>query len=613
MSSKRRPELPVSTSTSAPAPLPTQATVSKTQLRKQEKAQHKANRLKRADQKAAAQADRKALDQPRSDMTVKEAKGVFEMSSKSRKWIQSKDCLSILNSFGGIDKDKWSPCSSCKDDAVAGCENVGIYSPTEDGARSVVSNRLPTPSPSKLPLLPLLLSQAVFVSIWYLKEFASSILESIKSPTLDVRQANRDRVLPPIEQSDLCRCDKCTVDIYPSGGRCGRCEKYWCSKCFAKEKKSGPTCTNKQQHIYVPLSFLHRSVADAIISSMDKVPPLAKPSPPPESERFTRLRSLPPTTPSTLASVLPKLQGRVDLVRILDSKTATVNIEEEIERHISLGIPVATNVEIGREWELTGRLWDEMRGEAAVWEQNEDSGGATRRVKRQKANRKEQSSLFKRKEETGSVSTFLGRIGKGFGCYLKDFPQKGWFREVLPNTFQAFEKLLPHPALMSFHGILNLGSVLYDILQPTDLGPKGYFADISENTVLHGEPLYLPMPPDAADACNVATTHLTSESWFVGKPVAIWFLFDAADYDKIVKVLYSKENNHPLQSFEISLTEELLDQLLQSGVRVQLLFQQIGTMVIIPAGCAHEVVNIAPVAKFALDFFPASSIDRCLK
>ncbi|GAA5983796.1 hypothetical protein JCM5350_002399 [Sporobolomyces pararoseus] len=36
-------------------------------------------------------------------------------------------------------------------------------------------------------------------------------------------------------------------------------------------------------------------------------------------------------------------------------------------------------------------------------------------------------------------------------------------------------------------------------------------------------------------------------------------------------------------------------------------------MVIIPAGCAHEVINIAPVAKFALDFFPASSIDRCLK
>lgn len=55
-----------------------------------------------------------------------------------------------------------------------------------------------------------------------------------------------------------------------------------------------------------------------------------------------------------------------------------------------------------------------------------------------------------------------------------------------PRVTEQFNKLLPHPALMSAEGPLNLGSKRYAIVLPTDLGPKGYFADAAENTNCHG-------------------------------------------------------------------------------------------------------------------------------
>lgn len=74
-------------------------------------------------------------------------------------------------------------------------------------------------------------------------------------------------------------------------------------------------------------------------------------------------------------------------------------MKEEIERHVALGIPLAVKVPLGKEWDLDGELWNEMKGKLAGWDEVEKDG--------------------KRNRVEGYISMFLDRVRGSVKCYLQ--------------------------------------------------------------------------------------------------------------------------------------------------------------------------------------------------
>ncbi|KAK4057520.1 hypothetical protein OIO90_001589 [Microbotryomycetes sp. JL221] len=131
---------------------------------------------------------------------------------------------------------------------------------------------------------------------------------------------------------------------------------------------------------------------------------------------------------------------------------------------------------------------------------------------------------------------------------------------------------------------------------------------------------------DLADAVNVMFWASPDDH---GKPgTAAWDIFRAQDSAKIREFLYEKiaakkgkpveevmaTEDDPIHAQQFFLNSALREELLKAkGVKSWRIMQRPGQAVFIPAGCAHQVCNLADCIKVASDFVSIENVARCWK
>ncbi|KXN67928.1 hypothetical protein CONCODRAFT_25856, partial [Conidiobolus coronatus NRRL 28638] len=167
-----------------------------------------------------------------------------------------------------------------------------------------------------------------------------------------------------------------------------------------------------------------------------------------------------------------------------------------------------------------------------------------------------------------------------------------------PKFYNAFLNALPFKQCTQPDGLLNLASYLPQVLNPPDLGPKMYIATGRKDT------------------------HYESGHEFENtKCAALWHLFDYKDIPNIRQYLakWAKTNrkqndfNDYIHDQKIYLTEPMLEELYEKyNVRAYQVYQNPGDAVFIPAGCAHQVLNLSNCIKVATDFISPERTLQCM-
>ncbi|KAJ9051227.1 hypothetical protein DSO57_1006479 [Entomophthora muscae] len=218
-------------------------------------------------------------------------------------------------------------------------------------------------------------------------------------------------------------------------------------------------------------------------------------------------------------------------------------------------------------------------------------------------------SVHKKETIAKFFSTFDDPDSASLDLKIKDFPSGDKFSNILPSLNQDFMNQLPVQEYMNYLGSLNLVSLLPDSHITPDLGPKMYVAyagttaHISGTTQLH---------LDAADAINT----LKYSSAPAGVAGAIWHLFRREDAGTIREFIREKfpgiTIHDPIHDQYFYLTDALLEELFTSrGVKPFIMEQKVGEVVLIPAGCPHQVRNLYPCIKLAMDYVSPEAAPIC--
>ncbi|KAI0921387.1 hypothetical protein AcW2_006378 [Taiwanofungus camphoratus] len=215
-----------------------------------------------------------------------------------------------------------------------------------------------------------------------------------------------------------------------------------------------------------------------------------------------------------------------------------------------------------------------------------------------------------------TVGEFFGWFGKYEGrrdCWkLKDWPPSTDFRTAFPELYDDFSQATPVPNYVRRDGVLNLASHFPSNTVAPDLGPKMYNAMASFES--QGSKGSTRLHMDMADAVNIMLyAALTPD----GRPgCAAWDLFKAEDSPKLRKFLRRKFKglfqHDPIHSQQFYLDASIRQELYKEhGVKSHRIYQRPGEAVFIPAGCAHQVCNLADCIKVASDFVSPENISRC--
>lgn len=215
-----------------------------------------------------------------------------------------------------------------------------------------------------------------------------------------------------------------------------------------------------------------------------------------------------------------------------------------------------------------------------------------------------------------SVGEFFSWFGKYEGrreCWkLKDWPPSTDFKSAFPELYEDFANGTPVPSYVRRDGVLNVASHFPSNTVAPDLGPKMYNAMASYDS--EGSKGSTRLHLDMADAVNVMLYAAPTPK---GEPgCAAWDLFKAEDAGKIRKFLKRKFKGQfqhdPIHSQQFYLDATLRKELYEEfGVKSYRIYQKPGEAVFIPAGCAHQVCNLADCIKVASDFVSPDNIDRC--
>jgi lysine-specific demethylase 3 len=216
----------------------------------------------------------------------------------------------------------------------------------------------------------------------------------------------------------------------------------------------------------------------------------------------------------------------------------------------------------------------------------------------------------------------LGEFFGYFGKYesrtdiwkLKDWPSSSDFKTALPDLFEEFQKAVPIPNYSRKDGVLNIASHFPSNTVMPDLGPRMYIA--LATTDEEGSKGSTRLHMDMADGVNIM---VHAEPRADGSPgVAAWDLFRTEDADRLRRFLkrrFGANGQHdPILSqqyyLDASLRKELFD---DYGIKSHRVYQRPGEAVFIPAGCAHQVANLADSIKVSVDFVSSNNIARCEK
>ncbi|KAF5393641.1 hypothetical protein D9757_000422 [Collybiopsis confluens] len=211
-------------------------------------------------------------------------------------------------------------------------------------------------------------------------------------------------------------------------------------------------------------------------------------------------------------------------------------------------------------------------------------------------------------------STDSRRIFNGPGeiWKLKDWPPSADFKTTFPELYEDFSNAVPIPNYVRRDGTLNIASHFpLNALAP-DLGPKMYNAMASNQAPGSKGSTRLHM--DMADALNVMTYAADCPDGSPG--CAVWDLFRAEDSVKLRAYLKEKFPNtlptDPIHGQQVYLDEDMRMELAEKwGVYSFRVYQRPGEAVFIPAGCAHQVCNLADCIKVAVDFVSPENVTRC--
>ncbi|KAG8787258.1 hypothetical protein FRC12_015745 [Ceratobasidium sp. 428] len=200
---------------------------------------------------------------------------------------------------------------------------------------------------------------------------------------------------------------------------------------------------------------------------------------------------------------------------------------------------------------------------------------------------------------------------------LKDWPPSADFRDKFPQLYDDFTAAVPIPNYTRRDGVLNLASHFATNGVAPDLGPKMYNAFVSSEAPGGQGSTRLHM--DMADAVNIMM-FASSSKGREDPGVAAWDIFRASDSDKIRAYLRREfgekatGGGDPIHSQLFYLDSDDRKQLYQQeNVYSWRIYQRPGDAVFIPAGCAHQVCNLANCIKVAVDFVSLENIDRCEK
>ncbi|KAF8579060.1 hypothetical protein K439DRAFT_1360417 [Ramaria rubella] len=215
-----------------------------------------------------------------------------------------------------------------------------------------------------------------------------------------------------------------------------------------------------------------------------------------------------------------------------------------------------------------------------------------------------------------SVGEFFSQFGLYEGrtkCWkLKDWPPSSDFKTTFPDLFEDFSRAVPVPNYTRRDGALNIASHFPTNTVAPDIGPKMYNAFASSE--MPGAKGSTRLHMDMADAVNIML--YSSKRPDGGEGMAAWDIFRADDTQKIRRFLrkHFKEQfvNDPIHSQTFYLDVAMRRQLFEEfGVSSWRLYQRPGDAVFIPAGCPHQVVNLADCIKVACDFVSPENVDRC--
>ncbi|VDC00813.1 unnamed protein product [Peniophora sp. CBMAI 1063] len=192
-------------------------------------------------------------------------------------------------------------------------------------------------------------------------------------------------------------------------------------------------------------------------------------------------------------------------------------------------------------------------------------------------------------------------------CRFQDWPPTADFAQKFPEIFDLFEDCLIGPWITSRRGPLNLETNMPVNSCPPDTGPKAYLAHGAAGgttTRLHC---------DVTDATNMMF-HAEKGS----KGGAVWTMIDRNDMSRAGQLLSewkrgSFGEGHPIHSQQLHLTDEDVQALRLAKVRVWTLVQRPGEAVFIPAGVGHQVTNLTPCIKIAVDFVTSVNVSYSQK
>ncbi|GAA5965164.1 hypothetical protein JCM21900_004625 [Sporobolomyces salmonicolor] len=226
------------------------------------------------------------------------------------------------------------------------------------------------------------------------------------------------------------------------------------------------------------------------------------------------------------------------------------------------------------------------------------------------------------KEYLSTVREFFGRFGRknemGDSEKIKDWPPSNDFKNAYPDLWEDFMNQVPIGSVTRRDGVLNISSHTPHNANPPDLGPKGYFSQVSDDA------------EGGMGSTKLHTVNLllwASEGPSCQAGVAIWDLFRAEDSEKIRDFLYEliaerrgyrdaaearSKHDDPIHTQIFFLDRALRKRLWEAkGVKSWRVHQRPGQAVFIPAGCAHQVCNFADCIKVASDFVSIENIGRC--
>ncbi|KAL3151375.1 hypothetical protein ABBQ38_013204 [Trebouxia sp. C0009 RCD-2024] len=224
---------------------------------------------------------------------------------------------------------------------------------------------------------------------------------------------------------------------------------------------------------------------------------------------------------------------------------------------------------------------------------------------------------------------------------VKDYPPEAAFAEEMPRHWQDFMQCLPFPEYAHPQGSLNIANHLAEDLIKPDLGPKSYIATGRPQEHAEGDSV-TKLHIDLSDAINVllymegpttpnvrcGNTPADPQDPTYGGAGAVWDIFQRQDLPKLQAYLekHCQEFTHagaPVQpgSFKHAIhsqafylnSHHLQKLKVEFGIEPWHFEQHCQEGVFIPAGCPHQVRNLASCVKVAVDFVLPESLDQAFK